>query len=106
MAAVVESVTAVISVPKANLVSSVIVLLPLSQVRRGRSWLEAPVTPISVEPWQLRELIARVLEQAYLSAGADTGFGYALVRRVAGLALDRLQATRLQLLDVYGVGGR
>lgn len=37
---------------------------------------------------------------------ADARFGYALVKRVAGLALDRLQATRLQLLDLYAGDGR
>jgi len=33
---------------------------------------------------------------------ADPRLGYELMRRFAGLASDRLQATRLQLLDVYG----
>lgn len=37
---------------------------------------------------------------------ADPRFGYALVKRVAALALDRLQATRLQLLDLYAGDGR
>ena len=32
----------------------------------------------------------------------DTGLGYELMRRFAALASGRLQATRLQLLDVYG----
>lgn len=33
---------------------------------------------------------------------ADPELGYELMRRFAGLAVTRLQATRLQLLDVYG----
>jgi CRP/FNR family cyclic AMP-dependent transcriptional regulator len=32
----------------------------------------------------------------------DSHLGYELMRRFAALASDRLQATRLQLLDVYG----
>jgi hypothetical protein len=32
----------------------------------------------------------------------DHDLGYELMRRFASLMLDRLQATRLQLLDVYG----
>jgi len=32
----------------------------------------------------------------------DLALGYELMRRFAGVMLDRLQATRLQLLDVYG----
>ena len=37
---------------------------------------------------------------------ADPVLGYALMQRFAGMILDRLQATRLQLLDVYGNPGR
>ena len=33
---------------------------------------------------------------------ADPHLGYELMRRFAGLAVNRLQATRLQLMDVYG----
>ena len=33
---------------------------------------------------------------------ADPRLGYELLRRFAGLMLERLQATRLRLLDVYG----
>jgi CRP-like cAMP-binding protein len=36
---------------------------------------------------------------------ADHELGYQLMRRFAGTALSRLQATRLQLLDVYGRTG-
>ena len=33
---------------------------------------------------------------------ADHELGYQLMRRFAAVAVERLQATRLQLLDVYG----
>lgn len=36
---------------------------------------------------------------------ADHELGYQLMLRFAGIALGRLQATRLQLLDVYGRAG-
>lgn len=36
---------------------------------------------------------------------ADTDLGYRLMQRFAGLASDDLQATRVQLLDVYGAPG-
>ena len=35
-------------------------------------------------------------------ADADPALGYELLRRFAGLMLERLQATRLRLLDLYG----
>lgn len=35
----------------------------------------------------------------------DPALGYELMRRFSGLAVARLQATRLQLLDVYGHAG-
>ena len=37
-------------------------------------------------------------------AEADPDFGYALMKRVASIMLERLQATRLRLLDLYGEG--
>lgn len=37
-------------------------------------------------------------------ADAQPAFGYALLRRVSAMLLDRLQATRTQLLDLYGHG--
>jgi CRP-like cAMP-binding protein len=36
---------------------------------------------------------------------ADHELGYQLMRRFAGIELSRLQATRLQLMDVYGRAG-
>ncbi len=37
-------------------------------------------------------------------AEADPALGYALMKRVAGVLLERLQMTRLRLLDLYGTG--
>jgi CRP/FNR family cyclic AMP-dependent transcriptional regulator len=36
--------------------------------------------------------------------GADPALGYALMQRFASVMIDRLQHTRLRLLDVYGHG--
>ncbi len=36
----------------------------------------------------------------------DHDLGYELMKRVAQIMMERLQATRIQLLDVYGVGAR
>ncbi len=38
-------------------------------------------------------------------ADADPVFGYALLQRLSAVLLDRLQATRVRLLDLYGDGG-
>jgi len=35
-------------------------------------------------------------------ADADPAFGYLLMKRLSAVVLDRLQATRIRLLDVYG----
>ena len=35
----------------------------------------------------------------------DTRLGYEMVKRFARVMTDRLQATRLQLIDLYGNGG-
>lgn len=73
----------------------------------GWSWLFAPYR-WQFDAWAAVDSSAIVMDAGCVRSkcDADPGFGYALVKRVAGLALDRLQATRLQLLDVYGAGGR
>ena len=50
-----------------------------------------PVGAISVDAECLRA-----------KAEADPAFGYLLMKRIAAVMLDRLQATRVRLLDVYG----
>jgi CRP-like cAMP-binding protein len=72
----------------------------------GLSWLFEPYR------WQFD---ARVIQPARLvgfdalclrgKADADHELGYQLMRRFAAAAIGRLQATRLQLLDVYGNPG-
>ncbi len=39
------------------------------------------------------------------AAERDPAFGYAVVRAMSGLLLDRLQATRARLLDLYANPG-
>jgi CRP/FNR family transcriptional regulator, cyclic AMP receptor protein len=36
----------------------------------------------------------------------DHHLGYELMKRFSGLVIDRLQATRVQLMDLYGPGGK
>jgi CRP/FNR family cyclic AMP-dependent transcriptional regulator len=72
----------------------------------GWSWLFAPYR------WQLD---ARAIESCRLIAfdgaclrgkcDADHELGYQLMSRFAAQMVERLQATRLQLLDVYGHAG-
>ena len=73
----------------------------------GWSWLFKPYR------WQFD---ARAIEPARMVAfdgaclrgkcDADHELGYQLMQRFASAMLERLQATRLQLLDVYGDAGR
>ena len=64
-----------------------------SKVRRGKHFkartLE-PVRALSFDGGRLRQ----ACEQ-------DAAFGYALMRQLLTVVSERLQATRLQLLDVY-----
>jgi CRP/FNR family transcriptional regulator, cyclic AMP receptor protein len=69
----------------------------------GWSWLFAPYR------WALDaralEATALVVFDAACLRGkveSDHEFGYELMRRFAAVIVERLQATRLQLLDVYG----
>ncbi len=74
----------------------------------GWSWLVPPYRwtfdARAVEP-----VGAIAIDGACLRAKADEdpAFGYALLQRISTMLLDRLQSTRLQLLDLYGdVGPR
>ena len=49
------------------------------------------VTAVALDSAKLRE-----------AADADPRFGYALAKKMFFLVADRLQATRLQLMDLYG----
>jgi CRP/FNR family transcriptional regulator, cyclic AMP receptor protein len=73
----------------------------------GWSWLFPPYR------WHfsaraLQETRAIALDGACLRAKgeADHDLGYALAMRVARIMMERLQATRLQLLDVYNIKQR
>ena len=50
-----------------------------------------PVTALAFDGAAVRE-----------SAGSDPAFGYALLLGFSGVMLDRLQSTRVRLLDLYG----
>ncbi len=71
----------------------------------GWSWLVPPYTwrfdAKAIEPVGAIALNAACLRD---KAHADPVVGYALMARVAAVLVDRLQATRLRLLDVYGHG--
>lgn len=72
----------------------------------GWSWLIPPYT------WQFD---ARVVDDTSMivfdgaslrqTCDANPALGYALLQRVAHVMLERLQATRVRLLDLYGVPG-
>lgn len=74
----------------------------------GWSWLFPPhewrFGAVAVEPVHAIVLDA---EAVRIMCAADPALGYELTRRFAAIMLDRLQNTRLRLLDLYGtpVGG-
>jgi len=72
----------------------------------GWSWLFPPYR------WQfdaraIDSVGVVAVDGACLRAKADTddAFGHQLVTRVAAVLLERLQATRIRLLDLYGASG-
>ena len=71
----------------------------------GWSWLFPPyrwaLDARAVEPVGAIAVDARCLRD---KADRDPAFGYALLQRLVGVVVDRLQATRLRLIDVYGDG--
>ncbi len=73
----------------------------------GWSWLFPPYrwhfSACVVEPTRAIALDGVCLRS---KGEADHDLGYELVKRVAQIMMQRLQATRLQLLDVYGVRPR
>ena len=70
----------------------------------GWSWLFPPFqwhfTAVAMEPVQAVSLCARSLRERIQE---DREFGYEIAIRVGELVLERLQATRLRLLELYGV---
>jgi len=71
----------------------------------GWSWLFPPYVwhfdARTVEPVGAIEVDAACLRN---KAEADPVFGFELVKRFASVMLERLQSTRLRLLDLYGDG--
>jgi CRP/FNR family transcriptional regulator, cyclic AMP receptor protein len=71
----------------------------------GWSWLVPPYrwhfTGRAVEPVRAVQFDGACLRG---KCGDDTGLGYELVTRFTQVLVNRLQATRLQLMDVYGDG--
>jgi CRP-like cAMP-binding protein len=72
----------------------------------GWSWLFPPYK-WSFDGRALEEVSAISLDGACLRGKCDTDheLGYELMKRFAQVIVERLQATRLRLLDVYGRGG-
>ncbi len=73
----------------------------------GWSWLFPPYrwhfSARAVEPSRVTMLDAACLRA---KCGEDHDFGYKLVRQAAAVMMQRLQATRLQLLDAYAYDPR
>lgn len=69
----------------------------------GWSWLFPPFAwrfgAVAVE--QVRAVVFDA-EAVRILCGADPALGYELTRRFAAIMLDRLQNTRMRLLDLYG----
>ncbi|WP_199509754.1 cyclic nucleotide-binding domain-containing protein [Nucisporomicrobium flavum] len=72
----------------------------------GWSWLYPPYR------WHFGAVARTPVEALRFDAGlvlrrceADPSFGYAVMRLVTPAVIDRLQATRLRLLDLYGPPG-
>jgi CRP/FNR family transcriptional regulator, cyclic AMP receptor protein len=69
----------------------------------GWSWLFKPYRwQFDARAAQPSRLVAFDAACLRGKADADHEFGYQLMQRFASAMLERLQATRLQLLDVYG----
>jgi CRP/FNR family transcriptional regulator, cyclic AMP receptor protein len=69
----------------------------------GWSWLYAPHRwQFDARATQPCELLAYDGACVLAACDADPALGYAFMQRFAAVMVARLQATRLQLLDVYG----
>jgi CRP-like cAMP-binding protein len=73
----------------------------------GWSWLFPPHR-VEFDARALSEVRATAFDGACLRSKceADPALGYALISRFAQVLIERLQWTRLRLLDVYGYAGR
>jgi CRP/FNR family cyclic AMP-dependent transcriptional regulator len=71
----------------------------------GLSWLVPPYRWF-FDARAVTDVSAVSIDATYLRSrcDADPAFGYALMQRVAQVMYQRLQASRLRMLDLYGVG--
>jgi CRP-like cAMP-binding protein len=71
----------------------------------GWSWLFPPYRWV-FDVAALQTTHAVVIDSACLrdKCDADPAFGYRVIRRFSQVLVDRLQATRVRLLDLYGAG--
>lgn len=69
----------------------------------GWSWLFPPYTwHFGAQAVEDTDAIAFDSATVRAAMDADPALGYALSRRFIGVVVDRLQATRIRLLDLYG----
>jgi CRP/FNR family cyclic AMP-dependent transcriptional regulator len=72
----------------------------------GWSWLLPPYEwHFDVEAVELTRAVAFDVRCVRDKFETDPRLGYELLRRFAAIIVDRLQVTRLRLLDLYGQGG-
>lgn len=70
----------------------------------GWSWLFPPYQwHFSAHANKITKLVAFHAQFLRDAAEADHDFGYELIKRVSGVLLQRLQETRLLLVDFYGL---
>lgn len=68
----------------------------------GWSWLFSPYEwSFDAKAYSFTQAVSLDAKRLLAERDADRDFGYALMTRFAEIIVDRLQATRLQLLDVY-----
>lgn len=72
----------------------------------GWSWLFAPYRwHFSARALEEVELIVLDGVSLLYMCEADATFGYALLKQIAAIIMQRLQTTRLQLIDMYQLDG-
>jgi len=70
----------------------------------GWSWMITPYRwHFDARAVELTRAVALDGKRLREKCEADHHLGYEVIRRVASIMEDRLQATRLQLLDIYGI---
>ncbi len=74
-------------------------LLGLSWLRPPHVWTFGARAADLTEAWQID------IEALHAASERDPAFGYAVSRAMSGLMLNRLQATRARLLDLYANPG-